>query len=136
MGLVAYAVLAPLAVDFLGTRPYHSVNAHTEYWTKDELVLQTTFFKNDACTIRAFNAIGIANGIPEYLTYRDLDGLPPLFDRDPGSQSLNIAVDISKRIYDTVEIRTRHQCIGYDSLINKTFYVAYYKLPTSTLHNP
>ena len=44
--------------------------------------------------------------------HTDNDGIPENFNREEGWHLVNISVDISADVYDSVELRTRHTCGG------------------------
>ena len=139
LGFLFYATIQPFVSDYLsGTPdPYSNVQIIDDHWYGDRLEILATFTKNDGCILKSFITVGYSSDIPNYVEFTDNDSIPPLFDREPGDQALNITVDLSDKFYDVVEVRTRHECVvlthseGIDGetvlttdriMVNKIFY--------------
>lgn len=124
LGVLAYGMLSPL-VTIGNVQPYTQEEVLKEDWTKDGTAIHAVFFKNGSCKIINFSVVGFSGGIPKYLHYRDLDGLPEDFDREEGWQGLNIFVEVDPLSLDFFELRTRHVCLvgdeGETEVITKVF---------------
>jgi hypothetical protein len=77
-------------------------------------------FQKTECRFAALEVIAGAFGETEFLAWRDLDGLPPDYDRAAGLQTLRIAFDFGRLSPDWIEIRTQHDCGG--KKVDKVFY--------------
>ena len=118
-------------VPFLPTwtaNPYTKVEVQIATWVPTGLELHASFFKNGQCKILSFSVIGFANGVPQYISYDDLDdlneeGAP--YDREEGAQGLNIFIPVDPASIDYLETRTRHICIvdkdGRTETVTKVF---------------
>jgi hypothetical protein len=92
----------------LETEPYSKVSPHKIKWTSEgTLELQYSFIKNGDCELVRFSVVGV-DGLPDYLDYIDNDGLGSNFDRDAGTQGLDITIDTQG--FTDIELRTTHQC--------------------------
>jgi hypothetical protein len=107
--------------DLLKPNPYNYIEVLSVDWTDNSVYLVATFIKNGKCELVSFAPVGFSLGIPEYLQFKDGQGLPSNFDREAGKQLLNIQIDLSNRSYEYIEIRTRHKCVGVEESITKVF---------------
>lgn len=91
--------------------PYRNVDVVTveERGTHIRIVAN---FEKTACTFRRLTVVGFVADATDILSWRDGFGLPPDFDRETGTQTLDIEVMPRHREYDWLEIRTRHDCDG------------------------
>ena len=85
-------------------------------WSEDVVDLSYSFVKNGDCTLQRFSVVGI-DTLPQYLEYTDGNNLGKNFNRDAGTQGLNISVPLMG--FNTIEIRTVHQC--GDKRVSKVF---------------
>jgi hypothetical protein len=69
-------------------------------------------FKKTACEFVRLEVIGITLGVPTIIKWDPIDGDSRNYDRNVGQQVLEIFVRPYKGAYDTLEIRTRHNCAG------------------------
>jgi len=128
--LVGMAVgnFTPYVMDYFEARPYKNVKRVSVDWDGIQgLEIIYTFFKVEGCEIKDFGVIGFNRGVPEYLSYTDLDENVPVL-RQPGEHSLKIAVDLKGNYYEKVEIRTTHLCSFPDEepeLVNRIFATIY-----------
>lgn len=114
---VAGLSIGPVVLNLLEPVPYTDVTPHKMKWYEgDKLELQYSFNKNGDCELTRFSPIGV-DALPKYLDYTDNDGLDVDFDRDAGTQSLDIVVDTQG--FDIVELRTVHQC--GDTKVDRVF---------------
>ena len=103
--------LGPVINVLLEPKPYSDVTPHKIKWVyENELELQYSFIKNGDCKLIRFSVVGV-DTLPKYLEYTDNDGLLKGFDRDAGTQGLDITVDTQD--FPVIELRTVHQCGEY-----------------------
>jgi hypothetical protein len=110
LALLVVNALALLAPKFMELRPYTGVVVTRAAVVGPELFLEANFYKNPDCKVPSLVPVGFASGETDILPWRDMDGLPPDYDRYPGSHSLSIAIDMGGAQYDWVELRTKHPC--------------------------
>eukprot|EP00918_Siedleckia_nematoides_P052355 GHVU01114436.1.p2 GENE.GHVU01114436.1~~GHVU01114436.1.p2 ORF type:complete len:131 (-),score=16.65 GHVU01114436.1:346-738(-) len=115
---MTFSMVSPAIDRFLEPSPYENVHVHQSDWAEGSLTIGATFDKTD-CELKTFAVVGFDREIPEYLEYTDLDEVPE-FDREKGSHSLHIVVDLEDKFFDAVEIRTRHECTVEDEEGNLT----------------
>lgn len=122
-GILSILTLKPAYYSFVEERPYNKQEELLVDWqeNKGTLDIQSVFFKNGACKLSTFAVVGISNGVPKYIDYKDNDGVPENFDREEGWHLVNITIDISEELYDTVELRTRHTCNGNPTPLNNVY---------------
>lgn len=126
--VITYFIVSPYVEDMLQIEPYYGPKITEETWGNQTLVLRGSFIKNGSCELKTFAVVGISDGVPRYLSFNDLDGLPRNFDREAGKQGLNISVDVSDNTYDEVQMRTRHTCFKgtvKETVKQRVFYTAY-----------
>jgi hypothetical protein len=100
-------------------QPYKDVVVTELERTDEGYVVHANFIKT-ACTFKRLEVFGINTGIPVYLEWKAQDGSPATdYDRSIGKQHLIILVITTESDYDTLEIRTRHDCNG--QLVDKVF---------------
>ena len=100
-------------------QPYKDVVVTEVERTDDGYIVHANFIKTE-CTFRRIEVFGINTGVPIYLKWSALDGSPATdYDRSIGKQHLIILVITTDADYDTLEIRTRHDCDG--QLVDKVF---------------
>lgn len=106
-------------------KPYTKVEVLEETWTDLGLIVRAVFTKNDQCKLIDFSVVAFTDGIPRYVQFEDLDGLPENHDREAGRQGLNILVVVDPSQQDFIELRTRHKCAtgdaGEDTIVTKVF---------------
>ena len=122
-GAVLLLILQPIFREFIEVKPYTHQEELLVDWDEGfgTLDIQSTFYKNGECNLKTFAVVGVANGVARYLTYTDNDGIPENFNREEGWHLVNISVDISADVYDSVELRTRHTCGGDPTLLNNVY---------------
>ena len=109
--------LGPVVNHILEPEPYSKVSPHKIKWASEgTLELQYSFVKNGDCKLVRFSVVGV-DRLPDYLDYVDNDGLGGDFDRDAGTQGLDITVETQG--FTDIELRTVHQC-GEDR-VNRVF---------------
>ena len=100
-------------------QPYKDVVVTEVERTDDGYVVHANFIKTE-CTFKRLEVFGINTGVHIYLKWSALDGSPATdYDRSIGKQHLIILVITTDADYDTLEIRTRHDCGG--KLVDKVF---------------
>ena len=99
--------------------PYKDVVVTEVERTDLGYVVHANFIKTE-CTFKRLEVFGSNTGVPVYLRWSSLDGSPTtVYDRSIGKQHLIVLVITAGADYDTLEIRTRHDCEG--KLVDKTF---------------
>lgn len=116
LSVILLSTAIPVIQDYLEPNPYKYVREVDVVWGEDTLDLSYSFVKNGDCILQRFSVVGI-DTLPQYLEYTDGNNLSKNFDRDAGTQGLNISVPLMG--FDIIEIRTVHQC-GYKR-VNKVF---------------
>jgi len=101
-------------------RPYWDVELiSAEVIESGDVHIAANFVKGD-CTLKLFVPVGVTfAGRRTNLIHSDLDGRGQLDDRLAGKTTLRIVVHTDGAEYDSLEIRTRHDCGGLK--IDKTF---------------
>jgi hypothetical protein len=69
-------------------------------------------FEKTACEFVRLEVVGITLGVPEIIKWDPIDNDSRDYDRNVGQQVLEIFVKPYDGAYDTLEIRTRHNCAG------------------------
>lgn len=116
--LLAALILLPWS-SLLGSEPYTNVEITELERTDEGYVVHANFIKNE-CTFKRLEVFGINTGVPVFLKWSSLDGSPSTeYDRSIGKQHLIILVITADVDYDTLEIRTRHDCDGVS--VDKVF---------------
>lgn len=100
--------------------PYTNVIVREQYIEGEWLYFTATFDKSENCVKEKFAIIGTVLGIPEFIEFEDLDGLPINDNRTAGAQTLRIRLD-GWEGSSLIEIRTRHNCGGI--VVDKVFAV-------------
>lgn len=90
-------------------QPYSNVNVTSIVRSGDTIIFRANFDK-DGCRFDRLVAVGILADATTILRWTDIDGLPDNYDRELGSQSLNIQIKLRGVQYDWIELRTRHYC--------------------------
>ena len=116
LGLIVLLSSYPVFKDRLQPQPYTEVKEVGVAWSERHVDVSYSFVKSNGCTLERFSVVGI-DTLPKYLEYKDLDGLVPEFDRDPGLQGLDIRVELDG--FNVVELRTIHNC--GDKRVSKVF---------------
>jgi len=116
LGVILLLTTIPVIQDFLGPNPYKYVKEIKVAWSEDVVDLSYSFVKNGDCTLQRFSVVGI-DTLPQYLEYTDGNNLGKNFNRDAGTQGLNISVPLMG--FNIIEIRTVHQC--GDKRVSKVF---------------
>ena len=99
--------------------PYKDVVVTEVERTDLGYVVHANFIKTE-CTFKRLEVFGSNTGVPVYLRWSSLDGSPTtVYDRSIGKQHMIILVITAGVDYDTLEIRTRHDCNG--QLVDKVF---------------
>ena len=99
--------------------PYKGVVVESVERTEDGYIVSANFIKTQ-CEFRRLEVFGVNTGVPIYLKWKALDGSPATdYDRSIGKQHMVILAITADRDYDTIEIRTRHDCNG--ELVDKVF---------------
>ena len=99
--------------------PYKDVVVHSVERTEDGYIVSASFTKLQ-CEFKRLEVFGSNTGRPVYLQWKPLDGSPDTdYDRSAGSQQLIILALSAGRSFDTIEIRTRHDCDG--EMVDKVF---------------
>ena len=122
-GIFTVLSLIPVYNSVVKISPYSKQEEILIDWSEEEgkLDIQSIFYKNGKCRLETFAVVGISDGVPGYIDYIDNDGLPENYNREEGWHLVNITVDISEKVYDTVEVRTRHTCNGDPTLLNNVY---------------
>ena len=116
--LLATLILMPWS-SLWKSDPYKDVMITEVERTGEGYVVHANFIKTD-CTFKRLEVFGINTGVPIYLKWSALDGSPSTeYDRSIGKQHLIILVITADVDYDTLEIRTRHDCDGV--VVDKVF---------------
>lgn len=99
--------------------PYKDVVVESVGRTDEGYIVSAHFIKNQ-CEFKRLEVFGSNTGVLIYLKWEALDGSPATdYDRSIGKQQLIILAITSGSEYDTIEIRTRHDCNG--ELVDKVF---------------
>lgn len=102
-----------------GPVPYTDVHVESLERTDAGYIVDAHFLKTD-CTFVRLEAFGINTGVPLYLDWVAEDGSPARdYDRSLGFQRLVILVKDGGKDYETIELRTRHDCDGV--FVDKVF---------------
>lgn len=119
LGLV-FTTLTQLVLLLLAPpTPYKDVEITSVTQVDEGYIVEANFIKT-ACKFRRLEVFGVNTGVPVYLKWKALDGSPSTdYDRSIGKQHLIILAITSDEDYDTLEIRTRHDCKG--ELVDKVF---------------
>jgi hypothetical protein len=104
------ALVWPLAETLLGPRAFSDVALTRAENAGGVLIVEANFRKAAGCELQRFAPVAVAGDVTTYLNFDDLDGLGQDFDREPGRQTLRIAINLGPIIADVVELRTRHLC--------------------------
>jgi hypothetical protein len=116
--LLATLILLPWS-SLLGSEPYTDVEITEVERTDDGYIVHANFIKTD-CTFKRLEVFGSNTGVLVYLDWSALDGSPATdYDRSIGKQHMIILVITADVDYDTLEIRTRHDCDGV--VVDKVF---------------
>ena len=116
--LLATLILLPWS-SLLDDEPYKDVIITEVERTDEGYVVHANFLKTN-CAFKRLEVFGINTGVPIYLKWSALDGSPSTdYDRSIGKQYLIILVITADKDYDTLEIRTRHNCNG--KTVDKVF---------------
>jgi len=99
--------------------PYKNVRVISIDRTPAGIEFFATFEKTE-CRFKALELVAGSFGETSFLPWRDLDGLPPDYDRSAGAHTMRIAFDFGAIDPDWIEIRTRHDCAG--KKVDKVFY--------------
>ena len=92
--------------------PYKDVVVESVERTEDGYVVSANFIKTQ-CEFKRLEVFGLNTGVPIYLKWKALDGSPATdYDRSIGKQHMVILAITADIDYDTLEIRTRHDCNG------------------------
>jgi hypothetical protein len=118
IGLVVLNIFALYVPRLLQPVPYSSVAVTRSEIIGNNLFVTANFIKTD-CTFVRLTVVGFAGGETDILPWRDDDGLSDDFDRELGTQTLNIVASTRSISYDWFEIRTRHDCDG--EIVDKVF---------------
>lgn len=119
LGALLVETARPIVANLLASEPYYNVEKESVKVKPDTVEIKYTFEKGEDCRLISFAVEGLLAGVPRYLQYKDLNGVPKDFDRPPGEQVLHIEVLTDGQPYETVRLRTRHDCGG--KLVNKEF---------------
>jgi len=103
----------------LPAAPYKGVKVISIDRTPAGIDFFATFEKTE-CRFKALEVVAGSFGETSFLVWRDLDGLPPDYDRGAGAHTLRIAFDFGAIDPDWIEIRTRHDCAG--KKVDKVFF--------------
>jgi hypothetical protein len=76
-------------------------------------------FKKKSCQFVRLEVVGLTLGVPEILEWDPISKGDKDYDRNNGNQQLKIFVKPFVGGYDTIEIRTRHNCNG--ETVDKVF---------------
>lgn len=99
--------------------PYKNVVVESVERTDDGYIVSASFIKTQ-CEFKRLEVFGLNTGVPIYLKWKALDGSPATdYDRSIGKQHMVILAITADGDYDTLEIRTRHNCNG--ELVDKVF---------------
>jgi len=94
-------------------RPYWDVELVSSDVLRDgDVKIVANFVKGKDCTLVEFLPVGIGFSGATNLTHTDLDGRGAADDRLAGTTSLRIIVHTDGVEYDSIELRTRHNCSG------------------------
>ena len=124
---VAGVVLASLILtpwsSLFNSDPYKDVEV-TNVEVTDELILITANFTKTECAFKRLEVFGTDFGETYNLAWQNQPSPDEVdngkeHDRVKGQQTLKIQVTTQKRAFDTIEIRTRHDCNG--TIADKTF---------------
>ena len=108
---------------FFGSAPYTNVEV-TQVEVIGTEVLVTSNFTKSECTFKRLEVFGTDFGETYNLGWSN-QPVPgeadkgTTYDRAVGHQTLRISVETGGRAFDTIEIRTRHDCSG--STVDKVF---------------
>ena len=100
-------------------RPYWGVELVSSDVLRNGDVKVVADFIKGKCTLVNFLPVGIGFTGTSNLLYTDLDDRPLQGDRLAGSQTLRITVHTDGVRYDSIELRTRHNCSGLK--VDRTF---------------
>ena len=95
-----------------GPVPYRNVVVEDVQEVDEGYIVTANFVKTD-CTFQRLEVFGVNTGVPIYLVWQPLDGSPSTdYDRSIGRQHMKILANKQGWTFDTLEIRTRHDCDG------------------------
>ena len=99
--------------------PYKDVVVDSVERTEEGYIVSAHFTKLQ-CEFKRLEIFGSNTGRPVYLQWEPLDGSPATdYDRSVGNQQLIILAISGGMSFDTIEIRTRHDCDG--ELVDSVF---------------
>jgi hypothetical protein len=106
--------------------PYKDVEMYPVVAVEGGYIVEALFTKVQ-CTFKRLEVFGDNTGRPQRLVWGNADGSPDKeYDRSSGKQWLSLRVDADLHDYETLEIRTRHDCGGEQ--VDKVFAIV--ELPT------
>ena len=116
MGLTLGAVFLLPWAHLFGSTPYTNVEV-TQVEVIGTEVLVTSNFTKTECTFKRLEVFGTDFGETYNLGWSnqpvsDEADKGTTYDRSAGPQTLRISVETGGRTFDTIEIRTRHDCNG------------------------
>lgn len=110
--LTAVLCFTPVAAFLIQLKetPYTDVKIESVEFTESEIIVVSTFNKNDMCKYVALGVFGGNLGQWSPLEWRDVE--TPQGDRFAGLNTLRMRILPQGNPYQTIEIRTRHDCDG------------------------
>ena len=120
IGLVGTAILESYKHLTAPPVPYSNVKVISVTEVPEVGYLIAVHFTKNECGFKRLEVFGNNTGIRTYLKWLPKDGSPSkTYDRSKGEQHLLIEVTTVPNSYDTIEIRTRHDCNGVN--VDKIF---------------
>lgn len=120
---VLTAAAAAVLPVLLTPSPFSNVHLITTYQENDRRFIHVDFVKNPGCMVQEVVWVGKRLGVVYELTEEWTPSNK--FEDDPGEhrlageQTLMGSINLEGQIYDTFEIRTRHDCNG--TRVDRTF---------------
>lgn len=112
LGCLFTLIAQVVTVYINGPQPYDNVVVESVEKTDSGYIVTANFTKA-GCSFRRLEVFGVNTGVPIYLEWGPLDGSPSTdYDRSIGRQHLKIQISSADWNFDTIEIRTRHDCDG------------------------
>jgi hypothetical protein len=98
--------------------PYSNVSVISTERVRDNVEVLASFRKNE-CTFIRLETFGSRTGVLVYTNWNDLQGHGKEHDRIAGEHTLAISIRAPQGQFDSLEIRTRHDCNGV--IVDKVF---------------
>ncbi len=120
--ILSTAIFLPWA-KLLEARPYTNVEVVSVETDSDSITIAANFRKNE-CTFQRLEVFGTDLGLTYHLPWTNTpvpeeDDYGTSYDRTAGDHTLRLHIETGGKVYDSIEIRTRHLC--GDEVVDKVF---------------